>query len=163
MIKATITIRDLDFLIGKWEGTGYAEYPTIDPVEYSETLMISNNSKNPVLHYEQKTFITKPVERKGEPIFWESGFIIDDGNGLFRMVNTQVSGRIEILKGQAQTTSEGKIELGLESSSIINDDKLIRSGRKLIFSKDQIEYEVNMSTTKNFVYRKHLSAKLKKE
>ena len=162
MIKSIITIKDLDFLAGKWEGTGHAEYPTIDPVEYSETLMISNNSKNPVLHYEQKTFITKPVERKGEPIFWESGFIIDDGNGSFRMVNTQVSGRIETLKGQIQKISEGKIKLDLESSSIINDDKLISSGRKIIFSKDQIEYELNMSTTKNSVYQKHLSGKLAK-
>ena len=155
-----MTINELNFLIGEWKGTGFAEYPTIDPVEYLESLVISGNNKNPVLHYEQKTFITKPAERNGEPIFWESGFIIDDGNGLFKMVNTQVSGRIETLKGNALKTNEGKVELELKSTSIINDDKLIKSGRKFIFSKDNIEYELNMSTTKNPAYQQHLSAKL---
>ncbi len=158
-----ISIKNLLQLVGEWEGTGHAEYPTIKPIDYSELLSFSYNGKDPVLHYEQRSWIKSSQGEDREPIFWESGFIIDNGNGLFELVSAQKSGRVEILRGASEKLTKGRIKLDLVSVSIVNDDRMIRSGRIFIFSKSEIEYELKMSMSSNPAYQKHLSAKLKKK
>lgn len=155
-----ISFNDLPFIIGKWEGTGHAEYPTISSLDYTEELVFSINNKDTVIHYEQKTWVKSSGERNGEPIFWESGFIIYKGNELFELVNTQKSGRLEILRGTGEMPDKEKIKIELESVSIMNDDQMIRSGRVLNFSGDKLEYELKMSTEKNPSYKTHLKAQL---
>ena len=78
------------------------------------------------------------------------------------MLCAHFSGRSELLKGNAQKTEDGRVKLEVENHTILNDDRLIRSGRTFIFSEDSIMYEVRMSTGKNLIYQKHLSAKLRK-
>jgi hypothetical protein len=76
------------------------------------------------------------------------------------MVCTHNSGRLEILRGFAIWTSDQKIKIELESVSTINDDRIIRSKRIIMFSETIIAYEQLMSTTKNFSMQRHLSARL---
>ncbi len=158
-----ISFNDLIFIAGEWEGTGHAEYPTITSLDYSEKLIFTFNNKDNVIHYEQRTWIKSLDERNGEPIFWESGFIIYKGNELFELVNTQKSGRVEILRGTAIILDKEKIKLELESVSIMNDTQMIRSGRILNFSKDKLQYELKMSTEKNPAYKTHLTSNLIKK
>ena len=158
----SISYKDLLYLAGEWEGTGHAEYPTIEPVNYREQLTFSYNGKDPVIHYEQSSWIVSSDTKKEEPIFWESGFIIDIGNSSFELVSAQKSGRVEILRGKAELVNK-KIKLDLVSVKIVNDEKMIRSGRVFTFSKSSIEYELKMSISTNHAYQKHLSAKLKKK
>ena len=108
-----ISFNDLAFIIGKWEGTGHAEYPTISSLDYTEELVFTINNKDAVIHYEQKTWVKSSDERDGEPIFWESGFIIYNGNELFELVNTQKSGRVEILRGTGEMPDKNKIKIDL--------------------------------------------------
>jgi THAP4-like, heme-binding beta-barrel domain len=157
-----ISFDELAFIDGVWEGTGHAEYPTITSLDYSEKLIFAINNKDDIIHYEQQTWIKSPDERNGEPIFWESGFIIYKGNELFELVNTQKSGRVEILRGTAKMLEKEKIKLELESVSILNDTQMIRSGRVLNFSKDTLQYQLKMSTEKNPSYKTHLTAQLVK-
>ncbi len=158
----SITHKDIFHLAGTWEGTGHAEYPTIEPVNYRERLTLSHNGKDPVMHYEQLSWIISSDKKSEEPIFWESGFIIDLGNDSFELVSAQKSGRVEILRGKAERINEN-IKLDLVSIKIVNDEKMIRSGRVFTFSKSAIEYELKMSISTNHAFQKHLSAKLTKK
>ena len=157
-----ILLNDLIYLVGKWQGIGYAEYPTIQPVEYREELIFTINNKDSVIHFEQRTWILSSDKRNNEPIFWESGFLIDKGKGLFEMVSAQKSGRMEILRGSAQRIHDDKIKLPLASVSVLNDDRMIRSGRVFTFSKNVLHYELAMSTTANPSYQRHLASRLTK-
>lgn len=155
-----ITINDLHFIIGTWEGRGHAEYPTIRPIDYREILVFSTNNKDAVIHFEQRTWILDEDGDDSEPIFWDSGFLIGKDSGTFELVSAQKSGRVEILRGRAKEPDDETIELPFESVSIVNDDQLVRSGRLFSFSKNEIRYELKMSTTENETYRNHLTCKL---
>ena len=84
-------------LTGKWEGTGWAEYPTINNTEYREELSFSANDKDRVIQYEQKTWIEVPASVGEQPIFWECGFFVFKDEEIF-LVNSQKSGRMENMK-----------------------------------------------------------------
>ena len=159
----SISFNDIVFIAGEWEGTGHAEYPTITSLDYSEKLIFTINNKDEIIHYEQRTWIKSLDERNGEPIFWESGFLIYKGNELFELVNTQKSGRVEILRGTAKMLNKEKIKFLLDSVSILNDTQMIRSGRVLDFSKDKLQYELKMSTANNPDYKTHLTSSLIKK
>lgn len=155
----SVTINDLAFIVGKWEGTGLAEYPTIASVDYDEGMVFSRNDKDPVIHYEQRTWIRSSGEDNGSPVFWESGFIIDKGDALFELVSAQRSGRIEILRGRAEE-SDGGISINFSSVMISNDPRVIKSGRFFRFRENVIDYELLMSTTENPSFERHLRARL---
>lgn len=155
-----ISLTNFAYIIGRWEGSGRAEYPTIVPRDYGEELVFAVNGKDAAIHFEQRTWIKSADERNGEPLFWESGFLLDKGEGLFEMVSAQKSGRVEILRGGAQKTDETIIRLDLASVAIFNDDRMIRSGRMLHFHGETLVYELWMSTTKNVAYQRHLVARL---
>lgn len=158
----SITIGDLGFIVGKWEGTGLAEYPTIKPVDYDEGLVFTRNDRDPVIHYEQRTWIKSSGEDNGRPVFWESGFIIDKGDGLFEMVSAQRSGRIEILRGDAKTLNGSGIEIEFSSVMISNDPRVIKSSRHFRFLENMIDYDLQMSTTENPSFDRHLRARLRR-
>ena len=157
-----VTINTIAFIAGEWEGTGRAEYPTIAPLDYKENLAISLNKKDSVLHYEQRTWVKSSDQRNDEPIFWESGFIIDKGEGMFMLVSAQKSGRVETLNGTAEQLDGGRIKLMLDSVSIHNDERMVQSRRILHLSHDALHYEHAMSTTTNKEMKRHLSAQLKR-
>lgn len=158
----SVTIAELGFIVGKWKGTGLAEYPTIASVDYDEGLVFTRNDKDPVIHYEQRTWIKSSGEDNGRPVFWESGFIIDKGEGLFELVNAQKSGRLEVLRGNAKAAGGGGIEIDFSSVLILNDSRMIKSGRRFRFLENVIDYELQMSTTENPSYERHLRARLKR-
>ena len=61
----------LRVLHGTWRGRGAGDYPTIDAFKYEETLRFEFDSRYPMIHYEQRTFLMP----SGEASHWESGFI----------------------------------------------------------------------------------------
>ena len=156
----TITVADLAGLAGTWSGVGHAEYPTISPLDYREELVLSSNGRDPVIHFEQRTWAKSGDARNGEPLFWESGFIIDRGNGIFELIIAQKGGRMEILKGEAEPGENGSIVLQLKSMTILNDPRMIQSERHLVWSGESLSYELLMSTTTNTRPARHLAARL---
>ncbi len=155
-------IEKLDILKGTWKGRGTAQYPTIQTVDYEEELVFKKDNDSQLFFYEQKTWIMNEEGIFNKLIFWESGFIIDKGEYV-ELCNVQKSGRMEILTGKIIASSIGNnFEINFLNKNIFNDEKVIRSGRKYIFSESEIKYEVWMSTIKNFNYAMHLNATLKK-
>ena len=155
------TIADLSFLVGVWKGRGRAEYPTIETAEYVEELVWRMNGKDPVLHYEQQTWFGTGSRDEGSPVFWESGFLIDKGNGSFELASAQKSGRMEILRGGISRENGGLV-LNLESTTIVNDERMVRSSRHIRLQKEELSYELMMTTTSHRSHAIHLRAILKK-
>lgn len=155
-----IRLPDLIRLKGVWTGTGHAQYPTIQPADYREELVFTANDKDPVLHYEQRTWRAMAGSQASEPLFWESGFLIDRGEGNFELVSAQRSGRVEVLRGKAVAEARNVIVIALSSVSIVNDERMLRSARTLRISPDALEYELEMATKTNPTMDTHLSARL---
>lgn len=158
----SISIKDISCIIGKWKGIGHAEYPTIQPIDYSEELIFTKNEKDAVIHMEQRTWIKSGDHRNGEPIFWESGFLLEREDGVFELAVAQKSGRVEILRCVARRGESMLFEFPFESTSIVNDNRVLRSGRKYSFSEHVLEYELMMSTAANPSYQHHLRCRLTK-
>jgi THAP4-like, heme-binding beta-barrel domain len=158
-----MSIKKLSFLAGTWAGKGLAEYPTIETVEYFEELNFQVNELFPVIHYEQRTWVKNEGDLFTKPIFWESGFIIEKENDFLELCNVQKSGRMEILSGKITELSESRYEILFKSLNIYNDNRMIRSGRKYVFSENTLSYELKMSITNTPDYDKHLGATLTKQ
>ncbi len=76
-------------------------------------------------------------------------------------MSAQKSGRMEILRGNLSRSGES-ITLSLESASIVNDERLIGSGRSYQITGDRLEYQLRMAMKKHPEYAIHLSATLRK-
>jgi len=155
-----VRLDDLLHVLGAWEGHGHAEYPTIDATDYREELVFEHNGKDPVLHYVQKTWKPTRGGQAEEPIFWESGFLLDRGEGSFELVSAQKSGRAEVLRGPAGWGEDGTIALDLESASVVNDARVLASARRWVIAPDRIDYRLEMSLRTHPAVRVHLSARL---
>ncbi|MDP2530023.1 MAG: FABP family protein [Candidatus Palauibacterales bacterium] len=156
----TVRLDDFLHLVGTWEGRGHAEYPTIDATDYREELVFEHDGKDPILHYVQKTWKPSGSGRMDEPIFWESGFLIDRDDGVFELVSAQKSGRVEVLRGSAVRGEDGAIALDLESVWIVNDDRVLASVRRLVIAPDRFDYRLEMSLRTHPAVRLHLAARL---
>ena len=152
-----ISFPDLIHLVGTWSGTGRAEYPTITPVDFREELVFEHNTKDPALHYVQRTWRVS-----GEPLFWESGFLIDKGGGIFELVSAQKSGRVEVLRGPAARSGDAALVLALRSIHIVNDGRMITSQRVFRITTAVIEYEHGMSTQTHPAMARHVRSRLER-
>lgn len=133
-------------LTGKWEGTGWAEYPTIKNSEYREELIFSTNEKDRVVHYEQKTWIEEPEPLGEQPIFWECGFFVFKNEGIF-LVNSQKSGRMENMKVEMNWLNSGELQVIATLINCLNDSRILNSKRVFEFSEEKISYQLFMGTT----------------
>jgi hypothetical protein len=155
-------IDKLNFLTGVWKGKGVAQYPTIQTVDYTEELVFKKQDILNVLFYEQKTWVKNEAGIFNKPIFWESGFLIDKGKYI-ELCNVQLSGRMEVLIGELINSADNKFEINFLNKNIFNDERMIRSRRRVAFSETEINYEVMMSTKENLDFNIHLKAVLNKE
>ncbi len=150
----------LKILIGSWLGRGIASYTTIDTAEYIVELNVSYNGFNPCLFYEEKSWYIKNGQRD-LPLFWESGFFIDKGNSNIELVNSQRSGRLEVLHGRL-TQYDDSINIKLDSDVISNDIVANKSSREFIVRNDSLIYELKMATGKVSQMETHLKAELRR-
>jgi hypothetical protein len=155
-------LKKIEILLGKWEGFGIAEYPTIKTEDYREELIFSKNNEFPVLHYEQRTWIKNVNGDFDKPVFWETGFLraLDEEN-QFELCNAQKSGRIEVLSGKLLYIEVVNF-IVFSSKAFSNDEKLVNTSRKLSFSPQNLNYELFMSIKSHKNLDRHLKASLKK-
>lgn len=153
-------IKKLALLLGVWKGEGVAQFPTITTCPYREELRFESNGEEPVLHFEQKTW----VQATGAPLHWESGFIKPNDLGELEILNAQNSGRVEVLRGRIVSEEQNKnvLELHFESTTFGNDPRMLRSSRKFRCDGDMLHYIVSMATVKTPELQQHLSATLKR-
>lgn len=158
-INPVIQIQRLSMLIGKWKGRGLAVFPTITRSEYIEELRFEFIETDPAIFYEQRTWHING-EEKGAPLHWESGYILYKENGDYELLNSQNSGRTEVLKGKIAIFSGDTFHLALESKSFSNDPRMIRTTRDIYVDGNELKYFQNMATQKTPEFQHHLEAAL---
>ncbi len=144
-------------LKGEWLGEGFAKFPTIEDTNYTEIWSFTPDEDKDSIHYNQKTWYKNDTEKNAKTVFWDTGFILLKEDKIL-LVSAQVGGRTETL--ELENYSPGK--LIFNSINIDNDSKTIRSQRILNISKNDLHYQLNMSTHQAEEFQIHLSASLKR-
>ncbi len=141
---------------GKWNGEGYAKFPTITNTAYKEELEFIADKYKDAVHFNQKTVYLNETENNGQTVFWDTGFIILK-NDTIVLNSTQVGGRFE----SYLLTDSGEDFFSFESVTVLNDAITIRSQRIFSINKNNMHYKLNMAT-KQATFQNHLAADLKK-
>jgi len=162
--KAALTIARLSPLVGTWKGEGSGRFPTIASFNYFEECVFSSNDYEPLIHFEQKTWVKSTDPTNGTPLHWESGFVRAIEDGRVEISNAQNGGRVEVLRGAIDETAylEGIVLLKLESVLLGNDPRLIQTTRRYQLQNDILTYSIEMATTRTPKREQHLEAKLKR-
>ncbi len=159
MSELELEITALRRLVGDWAGGGRGDFPTIDAFRYSEALRFYWNGVEPMLQFEQRTWMANASEPHKEPLHWEAGFFRAlPGLGV-EITNAQNGERVEVLRGTIEPTSHGLI-LSLESTLLGNDERMIRTRRRYECEGDTLRYQIWMATTRQPDLTLHLDARL---
>jgi len=149
----------LDVLLGRWEGTGEGDFPTIDAFRYREELTLERRAGEDSVHYEQRTWLVSDGADDGDPSHWESGFLLVQEDGALELLNAQASGRVEVLRGALEPRAiGGRVELA--SCVHAHDPRVLATRRVLEWDAGELRYEVRMSTDRVTAGAVHLSARL---
>jgi hypothetical protein len=143
--KSTTSSQLFALLEGTWGGEGRGQYPTINSFDYRETLIFTRRDEKS-LAYDQRT--QKRFDGQTEYLVshWENGFIRSLENDEVELVNTQSSGRGEVLVGRIETL-DSLIRIHLVSKALTNDRRVVSSARILELEGDTLRYEMEMQTT----------------
>src|SRR5215510_11265717 len=160
--KAALTMARLSALVGTWKGEGRGRFPTIESFNYFEECVFSSNDSEPIIHFEQKTWVKSTDATNGRPLHWESGFIRAIEDGSVEISNAQNGGRVEVLRGTIDEAAylEGIVLLKLESVLFGNDPRLVQTTRRYELDKDTLIYSIEMATNRTPKREQHLEAKL---
>src|ERR1700743_2256098 len=93
----------LSFLLGRWEGFGKGDYPTIEAFDFIQELSFTHNGK-PFLIYSSRSWLLdhdaegRPV--KGRPLGMETGFWRPQPGGRVEVLLTHPTGITELYLGE---------------------------------------------------------------
>jgi len=128
-------------LLGTWAGRGAGQYPTIEPFDYLEEVVVSHVGK-PFLAYAQKT---KAVA-DGAPLHAETGYLRVPQPGHVELVLAHPSGITEIEVGTYSVTGD-LIEMDLSTTAIglaPTAKQVTALSRSFRIEGDQLSYSVQM-------------------
>lgn len=146
-------------LVGTWKGQGVGGYPTIDPFEYRETIVIEARPDHPALHYEQRSW--KLSEFGEVASHWETGLIRISSDGTATLNNAQ-GGRSETMAGTWNIEGAGWL-IDLSSTGFAGDDRVISSTRRFEVGANTLSYDHEMATTATSAMSIHLRSNLARE
>src|SRR6478672_11100725 len=144
-------------LKGKWQGEGFAKYPTIQSTFYTEAFKFKPDEVKDAIYFNQKSAYKNSTEKNGQTVFWDTGFIVLKEERIL-LASAQIGGRTETYELK-HFANEKFI---FNTINIQNDPKTITAQRIFKITGDVLEYELNMSTHQNEHFENHLKAKLDK-
>jgi hypothetical protein len=128
-------------LLGVWAGRGSGKYPTIQPFDYLEEVVVSHVGK-PFLTYGQKT----QAATDGKPLHAETGYLRVPQPGRVELVLAHPSGITEIEVGTYAAVEEA-IEVELTASTIgltPSAKEVTALSRHFRIRGDELSYSVQM-------------------
>jgi hypothetical protein len=131
-------IAPLGGLVGTWSGTGRGDYPTIEPFDYAETVVVSHVGK-PFLSYSQHT----KHASTGLPLHIESGYWRMSGQGRVELVIAQPTGVAEILEGSLESGHIRLASVLVGRTSSAKDVSVVE--RDFVLGDDVLSYTVRMA------------------
>jgi hypothetical protein len=148
----------LGCLLGRWDGTGSGEFPTLDSFTYREQLDM-NECGGSVVHYVQQTWRLVDGVEVGSHI--ETGFINVREDNSVEWLNAQGSDRVEVLQGRWTFTND-VASIDVESVVFAHDDRMIRSWRNMTINGHELSYVMGMATNTVPHGAMHLTAMLQR-
>ena len=121
----------LSFLLGRWEGVGKGDYPTIEAFDFIQELTFTHNGK-PFLIYTSRSWRLEHDENggrvKGQPLGMETGFWRPQPGGHVEVLLTHPTGITEIYIGEVSGT---KIEMATDAVVRTESAKPYVAGKRL--------------------------------
>lgn len=121
-------LMSLAWLIGRWEGRGHGDYPTIDAFEFGQQIEFRNNGDKPYLYYVSQTYKVAEDGTKERPLAMESGFWRPQPDGEIEVMLSHPTGIIEIYEG---TIEPAKIEIRTDVVARTSTAKEVNAGHRL--------------------------------
>lgn len=151
-------------LIGRWQGSGAGEYPTIDDFGYTETIVFAALADKPVLAY---TSTTKH-SGGGRPLHAETGYLRVVGESGVELVVAQAPGLIEAGSGIAThpggADDRHAVRLAIDSTVVAGTPtakEVTGTERRYLVTGDRLNYDIAMAAVGHPMTH-HLSAELKR-
>lgn len=124
-------IGPLDFLLGRWEGFGKGDYPTIEAFDFIQEVTFSHNGK-PFLIYNSRSW-RKETDAEGQvtkglPLAMETGFWRPQPDGGLEVVLAHPTGITEIYLGRVNGT---RIEMATDAVARTESAKPVTAGKRL--------------------------------
>ena len=148
-------------LLGVWQGTGTATFPTIETTSYREHLIFEAHADDLIFKVEQKTWRIHPNKNESL-LYWECGFLRQLTDTTCEWVNAQNNGRTEVLKGQITQNRTNQLSISLTSISFSNDVRMTASSRTINVIDNTLSYTMQMATQSQPTLQEHLAAQLKR-
>lgn len=117
----------LAFLLGRWEGRGRGEYPTIEPYEFGQEVIFSHNG-NPFLYYTSRSWLIDEEGTAVRPLAMETGFWRPQPEGKLEVVLVHPTGVAEVWYGRVNQT---KIEMATDVVARTPTAKDYSAGQRL--------------------------------
>lgn len=117
----------LAFLLGSWQGTGVAGYPTTGDARFGQELHFGHAGK-PFLRYSSRSWLLDEQDSPGAPLATEAGFWRPQPGGDLEVLLSHASGICEIYLG---TVTGTRIELATDVVARTATAKEVTAGRRL--------------------------------
>lgn len=89
----------LAWLVGRWQGNGHGQYPTIEGFQYGQEIVVQQDGR-PFLHYFARAWITDTEGNVVREAAQETGFIRPQEDGSLEVVLAHNTGFVEVWYGQ---------------------------------------------------------------
>jgi hypothetical protein len=117
----------LAWLVGRWEGRGHGDYPTIDKFEFGQEIQFTHVGK-PYLYYLSQTYVVGEDGTKERPLAMETGFWRPQPDNKLEVVLSHPTGIAEIWYGEIDGA---KIELRTDVVARTESAKEVTAGHRL--------------------------------
>jgi THAP4-like, heme-binding beta-barrel domain len=131
-------VEALAFLLGKWQGEGRGDYPTIEEFGYREEMTFGHVGK-PFVSYTQRTWALDD----GRPLHTEAGYLRPQPEGRVELVLARPSGLVEVDEG---VVSGGRVELTSSLVARTPSAKEVTEVRRVVdVDGDVMRYQLEMA------------------
>jgi len=124
-------IAPLSFLLGRWEGVGKGDYPTIEAFDFIQELTFTHIGKPYLIYTSRSWRMVEDSEGdavKGAPLGMEAGFWRPQPDNRVEVLLTHPTGITEIYLGEVSGT---QIEMATDAVVRTESAKAVTAGRRL--------------------------------
>lgn len=147
------------WLLGRWEGAGVGDYPTIEAFHFGQELTFGYTPGKPFLSYVSRSWILDQDGSLVRPAAAETGYWRPQPEGKIEVLLTHPTGFVEIYLGDVEPA---KIELATRGVLKTETAKDYRSGHRLYgLVEGRLMYVYEMAAMGHDL-QPHLSAELKR-